>query len=185
MAERQKHGFIYEKMISVSKNIILSKDYQDKYDGHTLKGFPVQIKCIKHKSCIDLGDIYRNANKKEDFYLIIGFYDKINKGRVPNIVEEYVLFIDHKKWNKLFKFDHYDQMKHLIKTISNDNSDDNKWRKEVSRLKKIWNSIDRYVQPRFKRDHKKQKRVQCAINNKSFHSFFVKEFVWQKTENTI
>lgn len=32
------------------------------------------------------------------------------------------------------------------------------------------------VRPRFKRDHKKQKRIQCAINNKDFYSYFVAKY---------
>lgn len=179
MAERQEHGFVYEQSIIKKYNLKPSIHYIHKDDGYK-NDIPVQIKCIKHKSSIDLGDLWRNGNKSESFYLIIGFW----KGKKDNIIEEHILFIDHKKWNKYFEFDHNDEIKHLIKTISNDYSDDDKWKKEVKRLKGLWNTTDRVIQPRFKRDHKKQKRIQCAISNKIFYSFFVKEFTWQNTENT-
>ncbi len=182
MTARQNHGFVYESMISKKMNFVLVDNYTDPYDAYTKSGIPVQIKCIKENSSIDMGDIFRNSSKDKDFFFIVGFYNKIEDG-VPNITNQYILFINHRKWNKLFEFSYYDDIKKLIKDISNNHSDDIRWKKETKHLKSLWNKNKRYIQPRFKRDHKKQKRVQCAITNKLFFSYFVKEFEWQKTEN--
>lgn len=41
-----------------------------------------------------------------------------------------------------------------------------RWQKETNNL----------IRPRFKRDHKNQKRIQCAINNKDFYKYFIPNY---------
>jgi hypothetical protein len=66
-------------------------------------------------------------------------------------------------------------MKSEMKLISNSKNDDNKWREFVKKYKKL-HGKDALLQPRFKRDHKSQKRIQCAINRKYYQTTFCKLF---------
>ena len=176
--ERQKHGFKFEKKYVKENDLIIESEYTSIIDAIDKEDNVYQIKCIKLGSSIDLGDIFRNSQKEKDFYLVVGFW----KDKRNNIVEIYKLFIDKNKWNKLFEFDAYDKMKDWIKNkVSNDYNYDNQWKKECSYYKKLWNVIERKIQPRFKRDHKSQKRIQCAINKTDFYNYFLKEFpCWEE-----
>lgn len=62
MVARQNHGFIFEQYIITKYNLIKSKNGSI-YDAYYF-GIPVQIKCIKYKSSIELSDYFRNKNKK-------------------------------------------------------------------------------------------------------------------------
>jgi hypothetical protein len=66
-------------------------------------------------------------------------------------------------------------LKNLIKQISNDTTDDDLWKSSVVKYRSEWNKTSPYLRPRFKRDHKSQKRIQCAITHKDFikiHSMY-------------
>ena len=196
MAERQIHGFIYESNVIESKGYTDWKKYIEKYpdtnsdgtytstwdaidelqNGVHYYGKPVQIKCIQKKGSVDLGDIFRNANKKENFILEVGFW----VGSKTNIVEEYTINVDYKKWNKLFEWDRYEEIRDWITNkVSNDYSYDNQWEEECKFYKNTW-GVDRVIQPRFKRDHKKQRRIQCGISYKNFIEYFIEKKIENK-----
>jgi hypothetical protein len=60
-----------------------------------------------------------------------------------------------------------------MSTISNDKSDDSKWKQFRLKWKERYgNSI---ISLRFKRDHKKQKRIQCGISRNNFLEVILKE----------
>jgi hypothetical protein len=168
--ERQEHGFLYQRKIAEKFGLKEIEGYTDCYDAISDSGEFYQIKATKFGSSIDMGDFFRNMNKKENFYLVVGFW----KGDTSNIVEEHVLYIDVKKYNEIMFFDRADELKEWIKNVSNERSLDAQWKKEKSQWKEAYGK--RLVVLRFKRDHKSQRRIQCAINNKDFYSYFVKEF---------
>lgn len=168
--ERQEHGFIYQKAISNKLNLKEFIGYTDCYDAYSSTGELYQIKTIKFGNSIDMGDFFRNMNKDKNFYLVVGFW----KGKTSNIVEEHILYIDVKKYNEILHFEKADELKKWIQNVSNEKAFDNQWKKEVKEWKKEYGN--RLISLRFKRDHKSQKRIQCAINNKIFYSYFVKEF---------
>lgn len=192
--ERQIHGFLFEEKQIQERNLTKWEDYISKYplvDGDGIytstwdaidenktgvyyTGKPVQIKCIKKGGSVDLGDIFRNATKKENFDLIVGFWN----GSKTNIVETYLIEVDYQKWNRLFEWDRYDEIHNWINNIVlNDKSYNSKWKAERSFYKKVWNDwgVDRIIQPRFKRDSKKQRRIQCGITYKNFIKYFIHE----------
>lgn len=71
----------------------------------------------------------------------------------------------------------YEKFKTLLSSITNNRKDDERWKNEINLLKKEWkNSTPNLIRPRFKRDHKKQKRIQCAINNKDFYNYFIPKY---------
>lgn len=170
--ERQSHGFKFEEYVVNKYFVKKSTNYTNKWDGE-LNGYPVSIKCEGYKTDIELADFTRNALNKEDFYLIVGFWD----GAKDNIVEEHVLFINGKEWHELFPQHFIEDFKNLLNSVTNDYSDDEKWTRLRKELTKQWKSeTNNLIRPRFKRDHKSQKRVQCAINYKDFHNYFIPKY---------
>lgn len=173
LAERQKHGFIYENYIAKKHSLIITEDYSANWDSYEMvdnKKIPVSIKCLQKNSGIELGDFIRQTKISEDFIMYIGFWD----GKTDNIVESYRLLIYYKNWVKYFgNISIIDSMFNEMKLITNDYSDDNKWydfRKKYTNL--YGNSI---INLRFKRDHKKQKRIQCGISSKKFYNVVLKD----------
>jgi len=158
--ERQKHGFEYESHIISKYNLKSSDSYTSKYDAY-YNNIPIQIKCIKYGSSIELGDWRRNKNKTEDFILIIGFWQT----EKDNIIREEIFYIDHKIYIKHLNFDD-PKIESSIYTelnlISNLKSDDENWDNFRNKYTGLWPS-DNLISIRFKRDHKTQKRMQCAI----------------------
>ena len=70
-----------------------------------------------------------------------------------------------------------------MKQISNDRSDDGKWKE----FRKKWNLLYKkfnnnpVITLRFKRDHKKQKRIQCGISSSNFKKLIDEnQIIWQR-----
>ena len=165
--ERQKHGFIYQNKKCKEYGLIQGTEYTGIWDAYTKDNIPCIIKTFKKGSEMPLSDIFINSNRNEDFYLIYGVWE----GRNSNIIEERMIFIDINKWKTLFEWEFYDDLKFWIKfSVKNDKSYDNIWKSEVKKWKLKWGS-KRIIQPRFKRDHKQQRRVQSAINYKKINVF--------------
>lgn len=172
MGERQKHGFTFEEMIIEKYGIEKSDNYTSKWDGY-LNGIPVSIKCEKNKSSIEMADYFRNAQNTEDFYLIVGFWEGDNK----SIVDTRILFVPSIEWQKLFYRNIDDKLKQLLNEISNDHSDDEEWKRRRLELTKEWKeNTSNLISLYFKRDHKKQKRIQCGITYKNFFSYFIPKY---------
>ena len=172
--ERQVHGFDYQEEMCVRHNLLSDKNYTGVWDAYKADRTPCVVKLFKEHSELPLSDIFNNAERDKDFYFIYGVW----KGKKSNIVEEKVIFIDIKKWKESFDWKHYDELKHWIKNlVSNSYSYDKVWRSEMKVWKDRWGR-DRLVQPRFKRDHKKQRRIQSSVAYKNLDMFL--EYVKKK-----
>ena len=172
--ERQSHGFDFEKYIIDKYGIAPCPEghYTYKWDG-LLNNIPVSIKTEQVNSDIEMADLLRNATNEEDFYLIVGFWE----GDKTNIVAIETLLISGKEWHSLFDMDLVNQCRTFLDTITNDYSDDEKWREGRLALAQKWKiKTNNLIRPRFKRDHKSQKRMQCAINNKDFYDYFIPKY---------
>lgn len=170
--ERQIHGFNYEQKIAEQYGIVLNQNYTAQWDG-IYNDCPCSIKLEKLGSDIELADIFRNMNICEDFYLFVGFWEQDKN----NIIENYCLYIPANIWKTLFNFNLQKDFKNLLANITNQISDDLRWKEEINLLRSKWKqTTPNLIRPRFKRDHKNQKRIQCAINNKDFYNYFVKNF---------
>ena len=171
--ERQAHGFLFEEYVSDRYGINRDdKGYTAKWDGE-LNGHPVSIKTEKLGSDIEMADFKRNAQNTEGFYLFVGFWES----EKTNIVDEQILFINGDEWHSLFPEHFVTDFSDMLDNITNDRSDDAKWRAMMAEQKARWQSeTQNLVRPRFKRDHRSQKRIQCAINNKDFFNHFVKNY---------
>jgi hypothetical protein len=171
--ERQKHGLDYEQYIIQKYNLIKSKNYTSIYDAYTYKNdIPVQIKCIKSGSAIEMGSYLRNKSKLQDFILVIGFWENVKN----NIVKEHVMYIDHRTFTKNLTFIDDQKMLGEMKNISNSIRDDLKWTEFRKKYQEKWKINNNILDIRFKRDHKQQKRIQCAISYKNFNKKFLKMF---------
>lgn len=161
--ETQSHGFKYEKDVIERYNLYKVEDYTNPFDAYDEDNNKYQIKTIKKGSSIDLGDYFRNSEKEENFYLIVSFWED----KKENIVEEYLFLIDCNSWKELLSFSLKEEMKDWITNkVSNSKEYDEVWKREVKYFKnRFENEKDRKIKLRFKRDHKSQRRIQCAINS--------------------
>lgn len=167
---KQQHGFNFEKQMIQKYGMTPSDKYTAEWDAYHF-GVPVSIKTAKLGSDIEMADYFRNASKTTHFYLLVGFWS----GKPHNIVETHLLFINVNDWNELFPEEFAEKFQQLLDGITNDASDNARWKQEIKALRKEWSSrTDNLIRPRFKRDQKTQKRVQCAINNKDFYNHFMK-----------
>lgn len=165
--ERQKGGFNFEDKVISDYGLIPETNYIGEWDAYTKDGVPVQIKSYKENSEIDLGSLKRNLNKDEDFYLVIASH----KGQNYESPKTYYCKAD--AWRNLFNDNFYqllDDMENLVRGISNSRSDDKFWKEETKSFKEQLG--DSVANVRFKRDHKTQKRLQCAIPNRNKEEFF-------------
>lgn len=170
--ERQLHGFSFEQSVAEKYGVALSDNYTDKWDGR-LDGIPVSIKTEKYGSDVEMADVFRQMDVSEDFYLIVGFWD----GDKTNIVEQHILKVNGEEYSSLFNRDFAPRLHDLLDNITNDRSDDAKWKTQITLLRKEWKEqTPNLVRLRFKRDHKSQKRIQCAINNKDFYNHFIPNY---------
>jgi hypothetical protein len=164
LTSRQKHGFLYENKVISKYNLI--KSTNNFFDAYTKELVPVQIKCIKYKNSICLGSIKRNMSIDENFILIVGFWYE-NK---DNIIKEYILDIKHTLYNSLLNFDNLDNFLFEIKNITNKQDDDLRWKNTIKKYKSPKTNI---IKLNPKRDHHKQKRIQCSIA----YLRFIKDFL--------
>ena len=171
MAERQIHGFNYQRKV-IDNNILVEDDkYTGKWDAYNESlSIPASIKCIGVKGSIDFGDFRRQTQVDTDFILYVGFW----QGKKDNIVEEYKVLISKEKWLSYFGDTNIiNEMLSEMSEISNDRSDDNKWKQFRLKWKEKYG--DSIISLRFKRDHKKQKRIQCGITKTNFLNVILKE----------
>lgn len=172
--ERQKHGFEFEKYVKTLYNIqpCPNGHYTYEWDG-ILNNYPVSIKTEKLGSDIEMASFTRNASNTDDFYLIVGFWDSDK----DNIVAIETLFISGAEWHNLFNQDIVQECQDLLNSVTNDVSDDEKWKNGRKLLTEKWQTeTENLIRPRFKRDHKTQKRMQCAINYGDFYTYFVPKY---------
>lgn len=164
--KRQSHGFTFEQYIINRFNLEKINGYTAEYDATDENGTPVSIKYIKEKGSIEMGDYFRNARKKENFILFIGFWKFINNTRQTTRI--YRFEIDQPQWVQMFQFEHALAMKTEMKYITCLRADDDRWKEYCDRYKKLWNARARNCRIRFKKENKTQKRIQCALNQKDF-----------------
>lgn len=161
---RQQHGKYQENLV---KSVYKLDDYIDPshtaaYDAQTRDGTPVSIKTEKLYTDVELGDYFRNANADKDFYMVARFWD----GEKTNIVEEYHLKIPIKVWKTFFRPEHNDTIRAILDDIKHDREYDPIWKNHLKTLKMLYNGS--IINLRGKRDHKSQKRMQCAISYNDF-----------------
>jgi len=165
--EKQSHGFDYQDIIIEKYEMTESNCYTSHWDSPLFNNLPVSIKCIQQNiGSIDFGDFRRQCDIDDDFLLFIGFWS----GDKNNIVEEYIIKIEKDYWKSLFgNINIISDMMEEMKHISNDYNDDEKWIIFCEKYKNLYKKDKNpKINLRFKRDHKKQKRIQCGITYNNF-----------------
>lgn len=172
---RQAHGFHYQDQVIKRLKLKSIAHYTAEYDAEC-QGTPVQIKCMKHQTGVQLGDFRRNRSKTHDFIMIIGFWE----GDKYNIIDEDVRYVTRNEYTDNIGF--HDEgntierrMFEDMSYISNDYSDDGVWTEFRTRYKALWPATNN-IDLRFARDHKKQKRIQCGMSNKKFEQWYKSKF---------
>lgn len=167
MSERQKLGFLFEQEIIKKENLNKCELYTDAFDAYNDKNIAVQIKSRKNNTSLCLGDLKRNFTKTEPFILYIVDYD------IPhNYFKTYKVYIDdYNLYNQLFYFAEYDDFWNEFKEIPNDRKYDSLWRQCRKKYAKLYKDGHSITTMNPKRDHKKQKRIQCSISNNNIEKF--------------
>jgi hypothetical protein len=168
--ERQGHGFEFEQQI-IKRYNLQKCNYVSPFDA-ICGNLPIQVKCIKYGCAIELGDYFRNKRKHCDFILYVGFW----KNTKDNIVEECIFSVNHEAFIANLRYDADEQMTAGMKLITNLREDDCKWEEYCKFHKQKYSKFDNKIDIRFKRDHKTQKRIQCAIAWKNFNNWFKNAF---------
>ena len=110
--------------------------------------------------------------------MFVGFWEQ-NK---DNIVDEHILYINGEEWHKLFDPKLVDDSLHILTLVTNEHEDDEKWKQLKNEDKKKWEAKQSLIRPRYKRDHKNQKRMQCAINYSDFFNYFLPRYEISREE---
>lgn len=169
--ERQKHGFLYEEEIINRYGMKKSTNYTSKWDAY-INNLPVSIKTKKQGGSVELGDFFRQASVSETFLLCTGFW----WGKKTSIVEEYFLLIDGNFWANQFNEELTESFKNIFEGITNSYDDDVKWKQRMREANEAWDKTGSIIKMNFKRDHKKQKRVQCSIRREAFQNILIPNF---------
>jgi hypothetical protein len=164
MSERQAHGFAFERRIIGILGLRPADSYcaaWDAFDGD----MPVSVKTAREGSEIDLGSLRRNAAIDRDFTLVLGTWDSD-----PRVITRIrALRISGEWWRACFDAGLLHEAAVVIGMVSNRRSDDGIWSELTGDIRDRWaERTANLVRPRFKRDHKAQKRVQCAISASAF-----------------
>lgn len=169
-AAKQYHGFEYEQKVIKQYKLLKSQNYTSPYDAHH-GSLNVQVKCIQHGSSVEFGDYMRNKNKSSNFILIVGFW----KNEKDNIIQEHIFDVNAKSLTNNLFYPHDPEMFAEMKVISNSYEDDTKWKSFCSKHRIQWSEYGNNMDLRFRRDHKKQKRIQCGISWKNYNVWFMEE----------
>lgn len=139
------------------------------------------IKTANIMAEIDFGSLARNAMMTDDFHLVLADWT----GRRTNFVRVYVMRVTAAYWRGLFPIDVTPFLAgSVFEGISNMHADDEVWKRRRKALQEQWQAHLPEGSPmkvRFKRDHKIQRRVQCAMSREGFHRLFAATFDAAKT----
>lgn len=177
-SERQAAGYFIEDHVkSMYYDDIPDNTYIGSFDAIAYDGTPVQIKGKKIKkptvrTALEMGSLYR-LHKDDDFILDVTFYNKKSNGEC-NAHTNIVYHVSAEKWNAAIPDDMNTMFAHerVFGGISNDKSDDDKWKKRRKKITKEYKDKhpDSPFTPLFKRDSKKQSRMQVSIRLKALET---------------
>jgi hypothetical protein len=167
---KQHHGFLYEQNVIDKFKLQKATQYTSPFDAHR-GSFNVQIKCMQHGTSVEFGDYMRNKKKTENFILVVGFW----KDAKDNIIQEDIFNVnaDHFRNNLYYPYDK--EMFAEMKLITNGYEDDIIWLEFCKRHRLKWREFNNHIDLRFRRDHKRQKRIQCGVSWKRYNYWFMEE----------
>lgn len=159
--ERQVHGLIYEDIIfNRFPNINKSKKYTAKWDGICkYSNIPISIKTRRIGSTtIEMGDIVRQSNIKQDYILCIGFWD-YNNQHEKTFIKEKIFRIPKEFHTNNLKKEDIEYQKTIFNNIpintERDKKLDNEWKKRRLIYKQAWKNTKSKFLIRYKKDYKR------------------------------
>lgn len=167
---KQFHGFQYEQKVIERFNLQKAKNYTSPYDAQH-KSHNIQVKCMQHGSSVEFGDYLRNKQKTNNFILIVGFW----KHEKDNIIQEHIFDVNVSTLSSNLYYPHDADMFKEMSLITNMYEDDEKWKTFCQKHRLQWREYRNKMDLRFRRDHKKQKRIQCGVSWKNYHEWFMEE----------
>lgn len=194
MPEVQRHGFDFENWIKETFFADFKSAYTQKWDvpveaNHLTKipkefrGLPVSIKTCKFGSPIGFGDALRQFNNKEDFLLIVGFWQQ--SGSYKNFAAVEGVKITSDDWRNLFSPLDLTDLILLDSTIKNIGLHYSEIRKRAKEIK----SSEKFKQAKIilnpKIDSKTQRRLQCSLPFNIFWNDFVGKEPFQKIDGEL
>lgn len=177
MPEVQLHGFDFENWIKKTFFADFTVSYSNKWDvpaefnileivPEKFRHLPVSIKTCKNRCPIGFGDALRQFKNKEDFLLIVGFWEQ--SGVNKNFVSIEAVKISAKTWSNLFKPLTEDNLKLLDSTIKNKETHYSEVRKTAQKIKQAFPLTKIVLNPKI--DSGIQRRLQCGVPFKVFWS---------------
>jgi hypothetical protein len=167
---RQGHGFTNENTVIKRFGLRKEQSYTAKWDAYSPTDVPISIKSPEASRPIEFGSYWNQINVTEDFYIIYSPYAYVEKDGVQIRVfaEPVIAKIPATVWNGLFDTAFNSRIKRVMEQVTNDKSDDTKFKELVKDFKSQYIKSKAKMNVLFKRDHKTQKRVQCSLDNTEF-----------------
>ncbi len=167
---KQHHGFLYEQKVIDKFQLQKATSYTSPFDAHRAS-LNIQIKCIQHGSSIEFGDYLRNKKKTENFVLVVGFW----KDAKDNIIQEDIFNVNADNFKNNLHYPYDKEMFAEMKLITNEYDDDSIWLEFCKKHRLQWREFKNHMDLRFRRDHKKQQRIQCGVSWKNYNYWFTEE----------
>lgn len=140
---------------------VVKKSRSRKWEAYT-KGpekTPVAIRHSLTAHDVEVGDFFLYGMVESDFFLHQSFYYH-SKNRP---VFEYLVHLPKDFWESQFPALYHQEIIAFLEDITNDPSDDEKWKHWSHDIKERWRSTGSIIRLAPKRDHRKVKRMDCVI----------------------
>ena len=189
MPEVQLHGFDFENWIKRTFFADFTVSYSHKWDipaefnnmeiiPKEFRHLPVSIKTCKNRSPIGFGDALRQFKNKEDFLLIVGFWEQ--SGANKNLVAVEAAKIAAQNWRNLFQPLTEENLKLLDSTIKNKEAHYSEVRKAAKEIKNNFPLSKMILNPKI--DSKIQRRLQCSLPFSVFWNDVVQKEAYRNIE---
>lgn len=168
MTARQQHGFMFESILTDNLIGFMHNDeYTGQYDG-TFMHIPCSVKCMGMHGDICLSSFTRIVTDNDQSLMFLGIRDRTSHSLMMSTLYFPAgtrgLFHPYESETEALiqQFTCY-----LHNDVLNSRLYDKQWQSRLNEFKNEYSNIfhdtDSLIMPRPKRDHKHQKRLQCAV----------------------
>lgn len=167
--ETQAHGYRFQTASAYLLGLKECEDYTGPVDAVTIDPATGELyerwsmKTARYRGPVYLGSLLRNATVAHALRMVVGFWQR----RRDNTIAILALWLPEGAWRALFPEDTEPFLAPAaFAGISNRREDDAAWRDRRKGLLDAWREqlpAGSPIVANYKRDHKRQKRVQCSI----------------------
>ncbi len=191
MATSQKHGIDFEKWVKetffqsyiqtshIHKWDALDVVFKEGFKDFTkdFVGLPVSIKYYKNGGLIGFSDVLRQFENREDFLLIIGFWEQ--RGNFKKCVVVEAVKVTANEWQKFFSPLTKKQLDSLLDIVKSEELNTEQKRTEAQKFKRTLPKTQITLNPKIQDD---QHRVQCSLKSKVFWEILAKKDKYKNEE---